>query len=134
MPKDDAEALKWWRKSAELGWGPAQCSLGKMFADGAGVPKDLAEAHKWYRKAADQGDSRAQLNLGMMFAQGIGVPTNTVNAYMWFNLAAARGLQDAVTNRAKLERQMAPEQIAEAKRLSAQFVPRKAPPPHDAPW
>jgi hypothetical protein len=52
---------------------------------------------------------------------------------MWFNLAA-QGLQAAVNQRAILEKQMTPEEIAEAKRLSAQFVPRQAPPPHDPPW
>jgi len=134
VPKDRAEALKWYRKAAEQAWAPTQCTFAKMFADGDGVPKDLAEARQWYRKAADQGDSQAQLNLGMMFADGMGVPTNTVNAYMWFDLAAARGLRDAVTNRARMESQMTPDEIAEAKRLSAQFVPRKIPPPPDAPW
>ena len=83
--------------------------------------------------AADHGDPDAQRDLGVRFAEGDGVPTNNVNAYLRFDLAA-RHLQDAVNRRASLETQMTPEQIAEAKRLSAQFVPRKAPPLHDPPW
>jgi TPR repeat protein len=133
VPKDIAEALKWHRRAAELGWAPAQVLLGKMYTDGDGVPKDAAEAIKWYRMAADYGDSGAQRELGIRFAEGNGVPTNNVSAYLWFDLAA-RSFQDAVNRRTTLAKQMTPEQIAEAKELSAQFVPRQAPPLKDPPW
>jgi TPR repeat protein len=93
---------------------------------GPDIPALKAEAAK--------GDPDVQCSLGIMFAEGLGAPTNTVSAYMWFNLDAAGARKNAVTNRARLEGQMAPQQISEAKRLSAQFAPRELPPPPDAPW
>ena len=40
VPKDDAEAVRWYRLAAEQGNAAAQFSLGLMYADGEGVPKD----------------------------------------------------------------------------------------------
>ena len=74
VPKDYAEAVKWYHKAAEQGHAIAQYNLGVMYAIGEGVPQDDAEAAKWYRKAAEQGRARAQYNLGSMYEQGEGVP------------------------------------------------------------
>jgi len=60
VPKDDKEAVKWYRKAAEQGHAKAQYNLGNMYYNGKGVPKDDKEAVKWYRKAAEQGDAVAQ--------------------------------------------------------------------------
>ena len=42
--KDSAEALKWFRKSAEQGNAFAQFKLGVMYGKGNGVQQDYAEA------------------------------------------------------------------------------------------
>ena len=55
VPKDYAEAAKWYRKAAEQGHAVAQFNLGVMYADGEGVSKNDAEAVKWFRQAAEQG-------------------------------------------------------------------------------
>lgn len=52
VPKDAAEALKWFRKAADQGHAPAQFDLAHMYAKGEGVPKDEAEAYAWYNLAA----------------------------------------------------------------------------------
>ena len=52
--KDMAEAAKWYRRSAEQGFAPAQTSLAYLYERGQGVTRDYAEAVKWYTKAADQ--------------------------------------------------------------------------------
>jgi len=57
VPKNDAEAVKWYRKAAEQGEVTAQSNLGAMYHNGDGVPKNDAEAAKWYRKAALQLDA-----------------------------------------------------------------------------
>ena len=66
VPKDDREAVKWYRRAAEQGDASAQFNLGVMARDsnGEGVPEDDREAVKWYRRAAEQGDASAQFNLG----------------------------------------------------------------------
>ena len=56
--QEPAESL-----AAEQGHAQAQCDLGEMYYDGAGVPHDYAEAIKWWKLAAEQGHEEAQYNL-----------------------------------------------------------------------
>ncbi|MBQ8274026.1 MAG: sel1 repeat family protein [Bacteroidaceae bacterium] len=48
----EAEAVKWYRKSAKQGDADALCNLGECYANG-GAFLDYAEAVKWYRKSAE---------------------------------------------------------------------------------
>jgi TPR repeat protein len=52
--KDEAEAVKWYRKAAEQenarSQSNAQSMLGLMYADGRGVAKDNSEAMRWFGK------------------------------------------------------------------------------------
>jgi len=89
---------------------------------GEGVPEDNAEAVRWYRLAAEQRDADAQHNLGLLYAKGEGVPEDMVFAYMWFNLSAAQGNETAQSNKEIIEQRMTREQIAEAQRLSRQWI------------
>ena len=70
VPKDTAEAVKWYRKAAEKDFAAAQFNLGKCYEDGVGLPKDNAEAVKWLRKAADQGYAAAQYLIGVRCVSG----------------------------------------------------------------
>ena len=74
VPRDDAEAAKWFRKAADQEDAAAQYYLALMYRQGRGVTMDYAEAAKWYRKAADQGYPDAQHELWLMYADGEGVP------------------------------------------------------------
>ena len=49
-------------------------------------------------------------------------PCARVLAYMWWNLSAAQGDQGAQSNKEIAERQMTREQIAEAQRLSREWI------------
>src|ERR1017187_7765960 len=71
--KNDAEALKWYRKAAEQGDAAAQSTLADCYLNGRGVARDKREAVNWFRKAAKQGDRIAQFSLGTSFAFGQGV-------------------------------------------------------------
>ena len=73
VPRNDNEAVRWFRRAADLGDATGKLYLGVMFADGRGVPQDYAEAARWYRLAADLGDAQAQYNLGLAYAKGEGV-------------------------------------------------------------
>jgi len=120
VPKDDAEALRWYRKAADQGNALAQSNLGVMYANGRGVPKDDAEALRWYRKAADQGNAPAQSSLGVMYAIGEGVPKDDAEAYAWYNLAAISD-DDARKRRDELEKTLTPEQKARAQQRSTEL-------------
>lgn len=121
---DYETAIKEWMIDAGQGNADAQNSLGRMYALGKGVPVNDTEAVRWYRLAAEQGARDAQSNLGLMYATGEGVPTNYIFAYMWLNLAAAQGNELASRGIEILSNPalMTPDQIAEAQRLSAEWI------------
>ncbi len=96
--KDDAEAVKWYRKAAEQNDARAQTYLGSCYEFGRGVAKDVAEAVKWYRRAAEQNDSRAQFNLGVCYENGRGVAKNEAEAVTWYRKAAEQNEADAQYN------------------------------------
>ena len=95
-----------------------------MYSRGEGLPEDDAEAVRWYRLAAEQGDALAQSNLGFMYGNGDGVPKDLVFAYMWFNFSAAQGNETAQSNEERIEQYMTRDQIAEAQRLSREWLER----------
>ena len=62
QPRDDGEALKWFRKAAGGGHVPSQCNLGIFYATGRGMHRDKVEAWAWFHIAAGQGDRKARAN------------------------------------------------------------------------
>ena len=109
-------------RCVEQGHAGAQSSLGLKYASGAGVPEDDVEAVRLYRLAAEQGHSGAQWLLGGMYGEGDGVPENDVLAYMWFSLSADQGNGSAQESKELIEAGMTREQIAEAERLSREWI------------
>lgn len=91
---DYAEALKWYKKSAQQGNAVGQYELGYMYEMGCGV-KSYSEAVKWYRKAAEQGDSKAPYRLGWLYQNGYGVAKDSFEAVKWFRKSAEQGNSDA---------------------------------------
>ncbi len=56
VKRDISEAVQWYKKSAEQGYGVASNNLAGIFAIGDyGVAVNQAEAEKWYQKAREQG-------------------------------------------------------------------------------
>ena len=88
---NDVEAVRWYRKAAELGNTDAQFNLGLMYTKGQGVVQDDMEAARWYRKAAEQGNASAQVNLGWVYENGRGVAKSDVEAVRWYRKAAEQG-------------------------------------------
>jgi hypothetical protein len=95
VAKDDAEAVKWFRKAAVQNLREAQYNLGFCYANGKGVAKDEVEAVKWYRKAAEQNYASAQYTLGFFYASGTGVTKDYVEAVRWFHKAAEQNYAPA---------------------------------------
>jgi len=59
IPKDNVEAVKWFRLAAEKGLPQAQFNLGLSYSKGEGVLKDAVESYKWFNLAAAQGHQRS---------------------------------------------------------------------------
>ena len=88
---DYAEAMRWYRKSADQGYARAQANIGHLYVEGLGVPRDYAEAMRWLRKAADQGYALAQTSIGRMYEEGLGVAQDLAEAMRWHRKAADQG-------------------------------------------
>ena len=119
--EDDTEAVKWYRKAAEQGHRNAQWQLGYKYEYGSGVVVDNKESIKWFRKAAEQGHEIAQFELSMRYTTGKGVVKDSIEAYKWTLLAQTNGI-DVTAYKGMLEKEMTPEQIAEAQRLAKAFA------------
>lgn len=86
--KDFTGALRWLRKSAELGNTQAQIAVVYQYEFGEGVAKDYKEAVRWYTRAAQAGDPHGQRNLGSMYENGQGVPEDWIEAAKWYRKSA----------------------------------------------
>jgi TPR repeat protein len=89
--RNDLEAIDYFKRSAELGYVPAQVALGFLYDTGTLVPGSASQAAEWYRKAADNGDPLAQWLLGRIYFQGGGVPQDVASAEKWLRAAADQG-------------------------------------------
>jgi TPR repeat protein len=54
VPKDDVQAVAWYRKAANQGSATAQYNLGVSYTAGRGVPQDFVAAHMWFSLAASR--------------------------------------------------------------------------------
>lgn len=122
----NAETLADLQRKAEQGNATALFNLGLMYDKGEGVPQDYGEALKWYRKAAELGHASAQFNLGFIYTYGLGVPEDYGEAVKWLEIAASLGKgyvgEMAVKMRNDISAHMTREQIAEANRLSREWL------------
>src|SRR6516225_2857771 len=73
LPKDDSQAVSWYRKAAEAGDARGMVNLGVMYASRwGGLPKDDSQAVSWFRKAVEAGNALGMANLGFMYSEGRG--------------------------------------------------------------
>jgi TIR domain/Sel1 repeat len=98
VPKDEAEALKWYRLAAENGYPAAQYHMGTLYSKGRGVQQDETEATAWFRKAAERGDAQAQVVLAARYLAGQGIEKDAAAAAQWFHEAADQGNAQAQTS------------------------------------
>jgi TPR repeat protein len=63
VPRDDVEALKWFRQAASNGNAQAEYNVGFMYSNGRGVRHNDEEAVRWFRQAARHGYEEAKKEL-----------------------------------------------------------------------
>ncbi len=90
--KNEREVAKWYRRSAEGGYAPAQYRLAVGYAFGlAGLSKDQDEATKWLRRSAEGGYKKAQKILSRAYAEGrFGLPVDRKQAEYWSQKAESK--------------------------------------------
>jgi hypothetical protein len=114
-------------RTAEVGalGGSADAAFGlaQRLHNGDLFVKDDAQALRWFRVAAEGGHLAAQTNLAVFLAQGLGsTAPDFVGAYKWFAVSAECGVEQNKAALHKLEQMLTPEQVAEGKRLSAEWL------------
>jgi TPR repeat protein len=90
LTKDYAQAISWFQKSADHGFGGGYYALGIAADAGLGVPRDHAQAMRMYLKANDQLPS-AGTNIALLYAGGCGVAQDYAQAAKWYRKAADAG-------------------------------------------
>ena len=128
VTQDYAEAVKWYRKAADQGDADAQFNLGNAYCVSKGVPENADRRQRMLNRRLypDEGYIRAEKERRWV-AYGLGgrVPQDYVEGHKWLNLAAAAGHTEAGETRELVEKEMTPEQIAEAQRLAREWKPTK---------
>jgi TPR repeat protein len=89
--KDEAQAVFWYRKSAEHGFASAQFALGLCCLEGRGCPKDEVQAAQWFMKAAIQGDAEANYRLARCYELGLGLKKDSERAIVIYIMSALGG-------------------------------------------
>jgi TPR repeat protein len=89
--RNDRDAVDYFRRSAELGYGPAQVAFGYLLETGTIMAGSQTQAIDWYKKAAGQGDALAQWMIGRRYYMGGGVPQDINAAQKWLQAAADQG-------------------------------------------
>jgi TPR repeat protein len=86
--RNDSLGLDYFRRSADLGYGPAQIALAYYYETGTVVVSNPSQAVDLYRKAAQQGDPLAGWLAGRHYFLGNGVARDLDAAQKWLKLSA----------------------------------------------
>lgn len=89
---DSVEALRCFRKAAEMGHGEAMCYLGDFHRVGQFLPLDKQKAFEYYRQADGVGEEIGTYYVGRSFLEGCGVPVDTAAAIPYLQRAANQGV------------------------------------------
>ena len=86
--QNDSLGIDYFRRSADLGYGPAQIALAYYYETGTVLASNPSQAVDLYRKAAQQGDPLAGWLTGRHYFLGNGVPRDLDAAQKWLKVSA----------------------------------------------
>ena len=137
LPKDGAEAVRWYKKAIEENEYPgAYVSLGDLYLNGVnGVSRNPVRAIEMYFIAADMGYVPGMLRLARIHREGAkGVPVDLIKAYQWYALSEAELMgsnskntdlrAEALEGRIQLSSTMPLQDIDRAKRYVETWRPK----------
>ncbi|MBQ5967049.1 MAG: sel1 repeat family protein [Clostridiales bacterium] len=91
ISKDATNAIEWYKKASEMGYGAAAENIARMYDEGRGVSVDHGTANYWYEIAVAQGNISAAVGLGYNYYHGIGTSLNYEEAFRLYLFAAENG-------------------------------------------
>ena len=92
VEKNLEEAIKFFRKAADLGNTSAMFHLGDCYMHGEGVEQSEAEALKWFIKRQDGDESEGMAHLAYMYSWD----SDYAKSFEWYSKAAELGNAEAV--------------------------------------
>ena len=95
VTKNMDEAVKWYTKSADLGYKEAQYTLASLVFQRQIQSISYPQAVTYYEQAAKQGHVKSQLNLGMLYLRGDVIAQDMPAAVQWLNQAAGNNNSEA---------------------------------------
>ena len=91
VQKNEKEAVRWYKKSADQGYYLAYQALGLCYAYGRGVNTDANRAIYFYKQGLANGDITNYARLGDLYYYGKGVPENHTTAVSYYRQGAEKG-------------------------------------------
>jgi hypothetical protein len=115
-----SDVIEQLNRRADAGDPDAQFTLGLYYHDA----HDRSKAFQWVLKAADGGHPIAQMNVGVCYANGEGTEIDLLEAMKWVLLSKKSGCRRAEQASTGIQRQLRPDQIAEATRRAEAWQTR----------
>ena len=124
--RGELNAVEYFHRSAELGFGPAQVVLGYLNETGRSIPEDPRVAFEWYKKAAQQDDPLAQWLMGRLIYSGAIAPRDLNQARAWLQKSAAHDdpFAEYLLGKIALERQDYASSAEPFRRAAQQGLPQ----------
>jgi TPR repeat protein len=97
-PRDDFEAVRWYRKSVNAGNTQAAGALAYMLLEGRGTDKNPQEAERLLQSASDAGNAEATWRLGRLALEGKHVTKDLGRAAQLFQKASDAGHSPAMVD------------------------------------
>ena len=91
LDKNEVQAAKWTKISAENGNSRGAGRLALMYAQGQGVPTNYKQAFNWAQKSAKAEDSFGTFVLGLLYEEGWGTKINSRKALSNYSKACELG-------------------------------------------
>lgn len=88
--RNDVAGMEYFRRSADVGYGPAQIALGYYYENGIMTERDPGHALDLYKKAAQQGDPLAGWLAGRLYFIGSTGGRDLDASQKWLKIAASQ--------------------------------------------
>jgi TPR repeat protein len=98
VPRDAAEAVRWYRQAASAGNAASMTELAMMLFEGRGAPADSVEGLRLLRQAADSGYANAQWRYASVLNEGKYTTRDPAQAVAYFTRAADGGFSPAMVD------------------------------------
>lgn len=123
--RDEQSALGYLRRSADLGYPPAEVLVGYFYDTGTIVTREPGQAATWYKKAAQQDDPVGAWLLGRLILSSA-IQRDLNEASRWLQRSAAHNdpFGEYLLGRVKLEREDYPAAASWFRKAAMQGLPQ----------